>query len=428
MSSAFANGYQSGPSGANYAKMTESEEDNIFFLGAKHTQWKPKWMKYTPHHSSMIVQPLSNQGLGNNMTCNMIKTPDFLYSSYVQQFYPAIKANTEMSIQDCSWVNAPALFAIKSIALKIGSQTMFQLNGTTMMVLLELYGKLGQYAKMIGLCKTRAQLKAESKRDRVLYAPLIGMPFQDRPDQAFPTGSIAFHGLTMEMVSKSLQEMVINYGAINPKKGYAFALPIQISTGGVLQNNSVQFQLATNCVWVSPDERVSLVHGYNECMFREVKCIGEHSVGACTTSQRIALELNVKGPVCYIAVTIQSRDDLQSGNWTKLCQDSGEDYISECMLITGSTPREDGLTPEFYRTGKIVEAFKTKIDRHVYVISFETDAHSRQMTGHQNMTNAETVKFSALFKPHSAPLEVTAICQEYNGWYTNKGTGGVVYG
>lgn len=128
--------------------------------------------------------------------------------------------------------------------------------------------------------------------------------------------------------------MVVNYGGVNTKKGL-YALPKEIATDAPVSSGSVQFVLATNCVWVSADERTGLIHGYNESIFKEAMVAAEQTIQASATQQRINVDLNIKGPCAYIAVTIQSRADLDAGNWTKLCQDSGEDWITELMLVTG---------------------------------------------------------------------------------------------
>jgi hypothetical protein len=89
-------------------------------------------------------------------------------------------------------------------------------------------------------------------------------------------------------------------------------------------------------------ERLSLLNGYNEIIFKEILKIGEHTEQPSTTEKKVSIDLNVKGPVAYMWLTIQSREDLENGNWTKLCDDYGMDYIKEFMLITGTTAREDG--------------------------------------------------------------------------------------
>jgi hypothetical protein len=364
-------------------------EDDIFHLGAKFTQWRQKWNKYTAHQQAMILHGLQNTGLGNPMSGDLIKNTDFLYSSYVVQHYPGIRANTDAGVNESSWINCPAFYSIRDLNFKIGSQTMFTIDGHAMLLMTELMGKLDDYAQMIGFCKTRRQLINESRYDRTLYAPLMGLPFHDRPDLAFSVGAIAFHGVKANLTARPLNEMVVNYGGVVTKKGL-YALPKQIATDQPIQSNAVQFAFATNAVWVSAEERLSLIHGYNESIFREVVKVGEFQIAASATWHREVRDINVKGPVAFLAVTIRSKADIESGNWIKTCQNSGLDWVKEIMIITGSTALEDGLPASFYRTGKIVEAFKRDIDRYVYVFSFETDANSRQMTGHRNLTNSGT--------------------------------------
>jgi hypothetical protein len=214
---------------------------------------------------------------------------------------------------------------------------------------MEFMGLDQHYASMIGLAKTEQHLINESKYDSVLYAPWIGFPFQDRPDLAFSIGAIAFHNVTSEIMTRNVSELIVNYdGAILSGKGVS-ALPIEIASNNALNASSVDFTQATNCVWVSADERMSLIHGYNESIFRECLTVGTATIQPSATPQKFSFDLNMKGPCAMMWVTVQSKSDIDAGNWTKLAQDSGEDWFSEGMLITGSTAREDGLPASFYR-------------------------------------------------------------------------------
>jgi hypothetical protein len=98
------------------------------------------------------------------------------------------------------------------------------------------------------------------------------------------------------------------------------------------------------------------------------------------------------------------------------------------MVVTGSTAIEDGLPASFYRQAKMIESFKHGSDLYTYVFSFETDATSRQMTGHRNMTNSEGVKIAGLYAPCKEMLNVDIYLCSYNAWYTENGTGGKVWG
>jgi hypothetical protein len=235
-------------------------EDDIFCANTKNTRYRQHWNKYLPSQRSLILQHLQNQGCGNSMVSTLIKTPDYLSTSYVGEFFPAIAPNSDGDVQECSWVNAAPVYAIKTLSIKIGSQLMFSVNGHMMLVLMDLYGQTEDCAEMIGYFKTKAQLIANSKRDRHYTVPMVGMPFQGREDLAFATGAVAFHQISCELQSRPISELIVNYGSFNTKRGL-LSLPKEVKTGTPISSTSVQFVLATNCVWVGKEEKSTLVHG-----------------------------------------------------------------------------------------------------------------------------------------------------------------------
>lgn len=426
--SKFQTGFTSGSSGVNYADEIVGEEDDVFHKDATVTQWKQSWEKYAPHRTAMIVQNFSNSGLGNQMTSEMVKNTDFIYHSYVLQYYPGIKPNTAAGITECSWVNCAGLYAIKEYRLTIGSQGVFVIDGFMMLLYAELTGRLWDYASMIGLYKTRSELVRQSKSSRILTVPLLGLPFQNQPNTAFPLGGIIFHAVKSVLIARPLHEMIVNYSSVDTTNEIGrYALPLSKDTNQMVQNTEVQFGLGVNYVWVTKQERVQLLKTYREVIFRELVKGGEFQVPPSTTQQKLTHTLEVKGPVVFAAIEIRSQDDLKQGNWTKLCHDNGDDYVKELMLVTGSVCVEDGLPAPFYRTGKVVEVFKRSIDRQIYIFSFETDAASSQMTGHRNLTNAEKVTLTCVYGPHSMPLETTVTFCVYNAWFTERGTGGKIW-
>jgi hypothetical protein len=198
-------------------------------------------------------------------------------------------------------------------------------------------------ANMIGFCYTTEQLIEESRFDTVLMAPWVGFPMQGRPDLTYAIGTIAFHPFNFEQQNRPIGDCVINYDGIVTKGRGLNALPLEISSGLPVSSSTVEMTLANTCVWVSSAERLSLLNGYNEIIYKEFLKAGEHSEQPCTSEKKVVVDLNIKGPCTYIWLTIQSREDVEGGNWTKLCDDFGLDYIKEMTLITGTTPREDAL-------------------------------------------------------------------------------------
>jgi len=425
----FQTGYTPVGAGVAYAQLTMGDEDALFFEADKGadipTQWKQEWFKYTPHHSANIFHQFTSAGCGRKNSTDMIRSPDMWFWTYVLGYFPAIAPNSAEGAEDCSYVNAPIVYVQKEFEVKIGSQPVFKIDALALLILCELYGLLDLYSELIGFCKTRNQLKLDAKRSRILGAPLVGLPFHMGPDTAFNIGSITFHTVKSELNARPITEMILNYGNIAAGK---IPLPKVVSTNLSIENSSVDLGLAATMVWLSKAERATLVDTYNERLFRETLLVGEGSIPVSTKAHRVAFDIDMKGPTTQLMVVIQSDTDYSSHNWTKFCADDGSDYISEMMLITGTTPREDGLPANFYRTAKVIEVWKTIPQFFVYLLSFETDARSKQMTGHQNMTNAEKLKFSALYNAHADTLHVFCYQTVYNGWYTEKGTGGRVWG
>jgi len=420
--------YRPAGAGANFAYLTQSPEDDVFHKDADYTQWKQKFVKYTAHQAAVLVQNLSNAGCGKSMTAQLTKTPDLLSDSWTVSAWYGIRPNCECGVTKVSYVNARALHIVKCMRLKISTQTLFEIDGQAQLVLFELMGILDDYARIIGFSYTKDQLIEDSKFDHVLYAPWIGFPFQGRPDLSYAIGTIAFHPIVFEQYNRNICEMIVNYDGVRLRGRGSFSLPFEIATGAIVSSCTVDFALATTCVWVSQEERLCLLNGYGEIIFKEYIKIAEHTEQSNCSEKKVTFDVAVKGPMAFLWMTVQSRADCENGNWIKTFDDYGLDYIRDWMLITGSTPREDGLPASFYRTAKILSHFKVSIRRAIYVWSAETNATCKNFTGHQTMTNCEKVQLSMLVKAHRCTLDFVAYAAIYNGVYWERGSGGRMWG
>jgi len=293
---------------------------------------------------------------------------------------------------------------------------------------MELTGVLRDYAPQIGFNFTKEQLIEDSQFDQILYMPWVGFPMQSRTDLTYAIGTIAFHPINFEQQNRSINELVVNYDGVVSKGRGLHALPLEIGSGLPVSASTADFQLANTCVWVSKEERLSLLNGYNEIIFREYAKCGELTVQPMQSDHKVSIDLSIKGPTTFIFMSIAARKDTDSGNWTKLCNDNGLDYIKSMMLITGTTAREDGMPSSFYRTAKILETFKRSIDRHVYLLSFSTDETSTQFKGHQSLTNVDKISLVAEVFPHADTLDFAVYSSVLNGAYTERGGGGKIWG
>lgn len=416
----------SGGCGAAMMHLSPSCEDDAFHDGADTTQFMQTFDKYTPHHAAVVVQPVNNSGPGKTGSANLIKTPDLLFKTHVWIARAGIEPNPEAGPIEQSYVNALGFFVHKSVALKVGAQTIVALDGLTMLVLAELTGLLHQYAENVGLCYSRAELIAHSRRPAHLFVPLVGMPFHDRADLTFWVGTLAYHNASLELSARDANQLVVTYGM--PARGRGmYAIPREVGSGAPFGDSSLRLALATQCVWLGRRERALLLKSYKEQIFTEYVPVGQSAVAPSSHAHRHNIEVSVKGPVRFFFVKVRSVDDLQAGNWLKSCDDAGRDYLREMMLYTGSTAVEDPLPASVYRTLKVTDAFGTESWLYTYVLPFETDARSRQMTGHMNATNLERLTLALVFNAHSRPLVVDSVFAVYNGVYGERGNIGKLW-
>jgi len=421
------NNYNANGAGALVAKQAYGTECELFHEKADQSLFQQQWFKYLPFQRVAIVQHFQNSGLSRNNVVSLNRTPDILSNCYLMGHFPAIVANQDHGVVDCHWVNAVAFYVIQQLTFKIGSQPLFQNDGIFMMWLATLTGQLPHIASNIGYRTNTQSLLDDAKTAQNFYAPFIGMPFHDRAETGFTVGPINFHQIQCEVMTRPLSQIVVNITDADSNTGLN-SIPYEVRTGAILNANSVEFSLATNYIYLSDLEKIAIGKSNNECVFKEYKVAGQFQIPSNAASSKIDMEIDMNGPTFFMVVTIQSNDDLAKNNWTKLCADDGKDYITEMMLITGSTPREDGLPAEAYRTLKVVETFKNSVKHHIYVLSMELNDTDSQMTGHANMTNVEKKKFSAVYKPHASPLTVTVYYGSYNGWWVRGGSGGRVWG
>jgi hypothetical protein len=121
-----------------------------------------------------------------------------------------------------------------------------------------------------------------------------------------------------------------------------WSIPKNVQDGSLLASDSIESMLAVKYCWVSPRERAIINDNYREVFYKQIVCAGEKQIDPSNKTRIVDFELEMTGHVTCALLTIQSHEDAESGNHTKLCNDEGEDYIESAMLITGDKAIEDG--------------------------------------------------------------------------------------
>lgn len=415
--------FNGGAAGVHLAFLLMGPEDDVANLKAKKSPYQQTWEPYTPHKRAVINNYFQNSGLGQPMVAVISKQADRLSKSYIVGKFPAIQANAQTGATQSSWVNARGFWSVDQFALKVGANGMFNISGPMMMLVCELAGQLDNFADLVGLCKGKNRLIQMSKTPMTTITPLFGMPFQHRTSEAFTLGSIAAQPVTANVLTKPMNQMIINWGNVDTSKS-VFSIPTDVSTGQLIGQNSVAFHFSSNLVWLGPEEKKANWWVYVERLFKEVTKVGSKTFAASAQPHAEDVDLNLKGLCTWIAVTVQSVDDIQSGNWTRLCDPKGQDWIDELMININGTAREDGLPAVAYRTIKPLEVFGVKPQRHIYVFPYELDGKidsPQLLNGHENFTNVEKAVAAIKFRAHKCQLQVDVYTSTVNGWWTEKG-------
>jgi hypothetical protein len=390
---------------------------------ALHSLYSQDWKKYTYHQDGIIVHRFTNAGANKIMGAELTKAPDFMTKTFGLEAWPGMKPNSQkgVHVKRVRYVNSRGIYYHKFQRIKIATQTLFQVNCDQASLLLELLGQAEAYAPFIGLCMNEAELFEQSSKPTITIAPWVGFPFHANPSTAFNLGTIASHKITAEVSNRSLNEMIVNE-YVGEGNGL-WSVPKNID-GSLMTADSISSILAVKYVWVGQRERTIINDNYRETFFKQIAVAGEKLIEPSTKTRIVDFELEMTGEVCCALLTVQSQEDIENGNHTKLCDDNGQDYIKSAMLITGDKPIEDGLPAEYLRGPAIIESFGVAPLRHIYLLAcFEKNPNAPQWTGSRCVTQMAKIKAALEVKPNSKALVATVHYMNYNAFYTNKHAG-----
>lgn len=426
MANDFDTPFQPQGAGAQYAfTMSACEEDELFRQGAERSVYRQYWSTYLPHHAALLVQTFNNNGAGQAMEAVLTKAPGYYHTTYWVSEWKGIQPNLANGDSQVSYVNGRGFHAVKSAEIRVANQLIHTTDGLTAFLAIDLDGQLKTYGKYGGVHFTRQGLIEDSSKNSVLYTLAKGWSFADPdyPSRAWSIGGVAFHNVSCKVITRDISELIVNYSASRSNLGI-YSLPLEVATSKAVSSTSVQFRLATKCVFVDKDEEFDLLRKdvANQSMFREYVDNPAKTIVASNSTLRHEIDIDARGSVAHIIVTIRSAKDLANNNWMKDCADDGALYVKNCMILTGATAYEDGLPASYYCGPKVTESFGTHPHRHSLVFSYENNSRAVYPTGQLTTTNMEKFRFAATFPPHDVDLVVNIKVVTYNGWYTVGGT------
>lgn len=412
--------FQPGASGVAFAYMTQSEEDTIFSDNAVATMWKQEFERFMPSKFANINYAFTNSGAGKRGETTLLRSVDYLSSSMTITYAPALAPRVENGVTECSYVNALGFALLNNIQFRISTQNLYTMEGFVMFVLCDLLGLLEEYAEMIGYCKTKTQLIAQSKTSRYIATPLIGFPFQNGPDSAFACCGVNYFPINCVVNVRGLNDLFINYSDLAETPN---AVPRNLISGEILTKDDINMILSSKNVWCTKPERDSMATNYNETIFPEFRVVGHADVSSGPDGQKVPFAIDMKGPVNFVILIAQEKQNIDSGNWTNFASSDGSDIVQQFNIITGNTARQDSL-PGVVQRLKCVELFGQRSTGCVYLLEFCNNG--RTISGHQSFTNIDKQSCVVYLNKH-ADVHLTLIAGEYNAIWSELGNSGRVW-
>lgn len=413
--------------GCQLGYLTRGEDDKIWFGEYDDPNTKSQWVQsmdpITWHINAIMIYPYTNSGAGKTQNADVSRTPDFMGKAWNLTSWPGLQPNYEQGVKRSRYINARGLGQIAGLSIKVGSQPMFEGDALRMLVILDMLGLTKHYKEAIGLHYSVDSLVADSQKPSITITPWVGFPFQKHVQQYLNVGTFAAHKLTACFISQPLNKLIVN--EVIAKGRGAFYLPRNIATGDLVTADDIQTIMAAECFWVTKKERAAITGGYREVFYKEWRTIGTQNFNGGNKPTPCSFDVDMKGLVHQAFLIVQKQEDVDALNWTKCGDDDNDDLIENVMLITGDKAREDGLPAKFYRTIRPSEAFKTKLNRHIYCI-FNADTNplsDTQITGGQNFTDITKVKINFTLKAGTGAVVATAFDVEENAFYTEKTSG-----
>ena len=163
----------------------------------------------------------------------------------------------------CNWVNEIGFAAIQQVQFSIGGQVIDTLYSHYLHMWEELSGQPGKrLEEMIGKRLTRAQLVADSSRDRRLYVPLP-FYFTRHSGNSLPLVSLQFHSVQVSVSLNPIHKLI--------QVSACDVTVVRCSTGQPVTPNDVLSYIDTSYIYLDMEERDRFAVGSFQQLITQVQ-------------------------------------------------------------------------------------------------------------------------------------------------------------
>jgi len=345
------------------------------------------------------------------------ETPCGVTSSSVQEDdVDVIDTCTGLDTPWAHWTNAIGQFLIKRACLVIGGQIVDNLYNDYLFMWEELSGQPGKRLhEMIGKRYTRAQLVADSSRDRRLYVPLPCW-FTQTSGNALPLVSLQFHGVQVSVCFEELRRCV--------QVSSCDTTVIKTRDCSPLSNNDLAARLDTVYVYLDIEERDRFATGSFEQLISQVQ-----NYVITTKSCQVRMNLNFNHPIIEMIWAVRRKCQENCNNHFNYAGKWGRDPVKYVHLRLNNLARFSGREGRYFRLVQPWQ-FHTNIpDSFTYCFSFALHPEDAQPSGSANFSRIDNVEFVLDLQDALSEEEVTVLvfARNWNVYRFREGLGGVAF-
>lgn len=314
-----------------------------------------------------------------------------------------------------NWVDEIGFAALQRVAFSIGGQVIDCIYSHYLHMWEELSGKPGKrLEEMIGKRFTRAQLVADSRRDRRLYVPLP-FYFTQHSGNAMPLVSLQFHSFQIHVTFAPLARLV--------QVSDCDVLVVKCGDGQPLGNSDMYSVLDTTYVYLDMEERDRFAVGSFQQLITQVQ-----QFSTTANSSNIRATLNFNHPTLELIWALQRQCQAEANNTFNYSGAYERDPITRAGLRINNQPRFDREAAYF----RLVQPWQhhTNIPKgFIYVYSFALHPEDCNPSGSLNFSRIDNVEFSIDVQPAIASTNTALIIfgRSWNILRFKEGLGGILY-
>lgn len=298
----------------------------------------------------------------------------------------------------CNWVDSIGFAAIQRAAFAVGGQVIDTVYSHYLNMWEELSGKPGKrLEEMIGHTPfpNRAQLIADSQRNRRLYVPLP-FYFTEHSGNAFPLVSCQFHTVQVHINFAPLEKLI--------QVSDCDVMVVKCCDGQPIGPTDMRSVLDTTYVYLDKEERDRFAVG---CFLQLITQV-QHYAMCGNTSEQLTAQLNFNLPSLELMWAVQRQCQANANNTFNYSGKFDQDPIKRAKLLVNNLVRFD-REAQYFRLVQPYQHHSSIPHGYVYSYSFALFPEDCDPSGAMNFSKIDNIEFSVCLQPELAGTPVNMI-------------------